>query len=126
MPCFTDWFDYFVQGTPEWTKAERKARAKLKSIKHIIDYYYESNAYSLPDLPAGTRIDMNRQPKNHRERQIRNLICHHFLCDGVGPQTLRDVAYLLDERADLDRSYLAVIWPTYVLLRNGPILQVVT
>lgn len=126
MPCFSDWYDGLEPGTPEWNKAEKKARAKLRSIKHIVDYYYATNDYLKPNLPNGTRIDFKRQPKSERERHIRNLICHHFECDDVGPQTLRDVAYLLDEEIPEDRAYLAVIMPCYFLLRNGPLPKLVS
>lgn len=88
MPCYTAWNQYLKPGTPEYLQAEQEVRAKLVSIKHIIDYYYEVNGFALPSLPEGVSVDPFRQPKSAKESSIREAICHHFACDEVSVSTL--------------------------------------
>ena len=121
MPCFTNWNENLQPGTREYEEAEGVVRAKLESIRHIIDYYYSVNEHSKPDLPDGTRIDPLRQPKSRREQQIRNLICHHFVCDGMTAATLYDASSVLNEHQREDRPYLAIILPCATLLRLQPL-----
>ena len=126
MPCFSDWDQNLAPGTSEYLQVEAQIRAKLKSVLHIIDYYYSVAGYPKPNLPDGTRIDPQRQPKSPTEIKIRNAICHHFVCDGVTPQTLHDVRSLLhDERPD-ERQYLAIILPCFTLLRLQPLRPLIT
>jgi hypothetical protein len=48
MPCYTAWNAYLKPDSPDYVRAEQEVRAKLFSIKHIIDYYYSVNSFSLP------------------------------------------------------------------------------
>ena len=120
MPCYSAWNEHLKPGTPEYLRAEAEVRAKLESIKHIVDYYYEVNGFALPSLPDGVAVDLFRQPKSTKESSIREAICHHFACDEVGGSTLYDACSLLDERRPEQRAYLAVIQPSATLLRQHP------
>ena len=40
MPCYTEWDAYLHEGSSEYKTAKEKLEAKLKAVKHIIDYYY--------------------------------------------------------------------------------------
>lgn len=97
MPCYSAWNEHLKPGTPEYLRAEAEVRAKLESIKHIVDYYYEVNGFAMPSLPDGVAVDPFRQPKSAKESSIREAICHHFACDEVGVSTLYDACSLLDE-----------------------------
>ena len=100
--------------------AETEVRAKLQSIKHIVDYYYEVNGAEKPSLPIDTTIDALRQPRPFKEMAIREAICFHLQCDEVGVSTLYDACSLLDAGAAGDRAYLAVILPCASLRRQHP------
>ena len=120
MPCYTAWNDFLKPDTPEYQRAEQEVQAKLKAIKHIIDYYYRAFQHKLPNLPDGTVIDQSRQPRSSKEATIREMICHHFACDEVDFCTLYDVCSLLKEENRRERSYLAVILPCAHMLRSDP------
>lgn len=120
MPCYSAWNEHLKPGTPEYLRAEAEVRAKLESIKHIVDYYYEVNGFAMPSLPDGVAVDPFRQPKSSNESAIREAICHHFACDVVGVSTLYDACSLLDENRPDERAYLAVILPSVALLRQHP------
>lgn len=120
MPCYSAWNENLKPGTPEYLLAEAEVRAKLESIKHIVDYYYEVNRFAMPSLPDGVAVDPFRQPKSAKESSIREAICHHFACDEVGVSTLYDACSLLDESRPEQRAYLAVILPSATLLRQQP------
>lgn len=120
MPCYTAWNQYLKPGTPEYLRAEVEVRAKLVSVKHIVDYYYGVHGFAMPSLPDGVSVDPFRQPKSIKESSIREAICHHFACDAVSVSTLYDVCSLLDEQRPEDRAYLAVILPSATLLRQHP------
>ncbi len=120
MPCYTAWNEDLSPGTPDYLKAESKVHAKLKAVQHIVDYYYKAFEHSLPDVPISMSIDPFRQPKSNREMRIREMICHHFSCDGIHFCTLYDVCSLLDAEDKGQRAYLAVILPCANLIRaNG-------
>lgn len=120
MPCYSAWNEHLKPGAPEYLRAEVEIRAKLESIKHIVDYYYEVNGFAMPSLPDDLAVDSFRQPKSAKESSIREAICHHFACDEVGVSTLYDACSLLDERRPEQRAYLAVILPSATLLRQHP------
>lgn len=120
MPCYTAWNEGIPQGTPEHHQAEKKVRAWLRSIKHIIDYYYRAYDYPMPNIPDGTKVDLYRQPKSQREQRIREAICHHVQCDGMNVSMLYDASSLLDQRNKEERAYLAVLLPCATLLAPGP------
>ncbi len=120
MPCYTAWIDCYPPGTPEHDRVKAELYAKLVTVKHIIDYYYEAKDFTKPDLPIATKIDAERQPKSKTESEIRESICYHFGCDEVGVSTLLDVCTLLDDSRTEDRAYIAVILPCVHLLRERP------
>ena len=120
MPCYTAWNQYLKPGTPEYLRAEEEVRAKLMSVKHIVDYYYEVHGFAMPSLPDGVSVDPFRQPQSAKESSIREAICHHFACDEIGVSSLYDACSLLDENRPGDRAYLAVILPSVSLLRQHP------
>ncbi len=120
MPCYTAWDECYPPGTPEHERVKAEVRAKLVTVKHIIDYYYEAKEFDKPNLAVSTSIDAMRQPKSKIESGIREAICYHFGCDEVGVSTLFDVCTQLDESRPEDRSYLAVILPCVYLLREYP------
>jgi hypothetical protein len=120
MPCYTAWNAYLNPGTPEYVRAEAEVKAKLQSIKHIVDYYYRANSFEMPNVPEGVAIDAFRQPRSAKESAIREAICHHFACDAVDVSSLYNACSLLDERRAEERSYLAVILPSATLIRQNP------
>jgi hypothetical protein len=120
MPCYSAWNDHLRPGTPEYLCAEAEVKAKLESIKHIVNYYYQANSYGMPAIADGVAIDAFRQPRSEKERAIRETICHHFACDAVDVSTLYDACSLLDANRPEERSYLAVILPCATLIRQNP------
>ena len=100
MPCYNSWDSYLTPNTPAYERAKSVVEAKLMSIQHIIDYYYSTHRYPLPNLPANTKIDPFRQPRSGRELSIREMICHHFACDGINFCTLYDACTLLRHGLD--------------------------
>lgn len=120
MPCYTAWNSYLTPNTPEYLLAEEMLRAKLKAIRHIIDYYYRANSIPLPSLPSGTIVDPCRQPRSHRELAVREAICHHYACDEIDFCTLYDAASLLDSNDKEGLAYLAVILPCATQMRTQP------
>jgi hypothetical protein len=120
MPCYSAWNELLEPGSPQYVRAEAEVRAKLQTIKHIVDYYYGVNGAEKPDLPAGTVINPLRQPRSSKETAIREAICFHLSCDEVGVSTLYDVCSLLEESSPGDRAYLAVILPCASMLRQHP------
>lgn len=120
MPCYSAWNVHLEPGSPEYVRAEAEVRAKLQTIKHIVDFYYGVNRAEKPALPVGTVIDPLRQPRSLKEAAIRESICFHLSCDEVGVSTLYDVCTLLEESSPADRAYLAVILPCASMLRQQP------
>lgn len=120
MPCYSAWNENLEPGSAEYADAESEVRAKLQSIKHIVDYYYEVNGAEKPNLPVDTTIDPLRQPRSSKEMAIREAICFHLSCDDVGVSTLYDACSLLGAGAAGDRAYLAVILPCASLLQQDP------
>ncbi len=118
MPCYTAWYEHVTPGTPDFVRAMQAVQAQLRAITHIIDYYYTAFGLSLPVLPDGVPVDPMRQPRATKEYVLRETICHHFACDGVDFMTLFDVATLLDESDKGQRSYLAVIRPCSMLMKQ--------
>ena len=112
MPCYQAWFEHLTKGTPEYAEARRNVEIRLAAVKHIIDYYYQAYGHPLPALPENTVINECRQPRSRREFELRKIICHHFLCDGINVTHLYDVASILD-----DSKYLAVVLPCANLIR---------
>lgn len=117
MPCYSPWNDYLEPGTLPFEQAKAVVAAKLRAVTHIIDYYYRSHGLQLPDLAEGTMIDSHRQPRSPREFALREMICHHFSCDGVDFCSLYDVASLLSPQIENERAYLAVVLPCATLMR---------
>lgn len=120
MPCYSAWNENLEPGSAEYANAEIEVRAKLQSIKHIVDYYYGVNGAEKPHLPIDTSIDALRQPRSAKEMATREAICFHLSCDEVGVSTLYDACSLLDDKDSGDRPYLAVILPCASLLRQHP------
>ncbi len=120
MPCYTAWNEDLRPGSPDYLIAELQIHAKLKAVRHIVDYYYKAFEYPMPDVPDSLCIEPFRQPNTNQEMSIREMICHHFSCDGIHFCTLYDVCSLLDAEDKGQRSYLAVILPCANLMRaNG-------
>lgn len=126
MPCYTAWYKYVTPNTPEYDSAKREVQAKLKAVKHIVDYYYRAFEYPLPNLPISTAVDPMRQPKSSSEMSIRQMICHHFACDGIDFCTLYDVCSIIDTDDDAQRPYAAVVLPCATLMRQTPKKYVVS
>jgi hypothetical protein len=118
MPCYTPWYGYSHPGSPEFARALKAVHAKLRAVKHVVDYYYEAYGLSLPSLPDGAEIDPMRQPRAPSEYRVREMICHHLACDGIDFMGLFDVASVLDDADKGDRAYLAVIRPCSMLMKQ--------
>jgi len=117
MPCYSAWNDYLEPGTPQYEEAKAAVTTKLHAVRHIIDYYYRAHGQQLPQLPDGVILDPFRQPRAPAELALREMICHHFSCDGVNFCTLYDVASLLNVQIPTERAYLAVVLPCATLMR---------
>lgn len=109
MPCYSAWYEYLKEGTPAYRRAKSEVVAKLQAVKHIVDYYYRAAAMEMPRLPVGSRIDPFKSAKSAKERKLRELIAHHFACDGINFIVLYDVCSLLDDRLEADLAYKAII-----------------
>jgi hypothetical protein len=118
MPCYTAWYDNVMPGSPEFARAMQTVQAQLRAVNHIIDYYYTAFGLALPAIPEGVPVAPMRQPRAPKEYALRESICHHFACDGIDFMTLFDVATLLHEKDEKQRSYLAVIRPCSMLMKQ--------
>ena len=48
MPCYTEWDAYLEKGSKEYETKKAELEAKLKAVRHIVDYYYGSAGLSVP------------------------------------------------------------------------------
>jgi hypothetical protein len=69
MPCYTARNEHLEPGTSEHLKAEVGIKAKLESIRHIVDYYHEVNSFSVPSLQDGMAVDKLRQLNSTKDCQ---------------------------------------------------------
>ncbi len=119
MPCYSPWYTYVAPNSEDYRNAEEKVRAKLAAVKHVVDYYYKADGHPLPNLPHATHVDHHRQPRSPRELALREMICHHLVCDELDFMDLYDVCTLLHEEVPSERAYLAVIHPCANLIRGS-------
>ena len=120
MPCYTAWDEFLEEGTASYAKAKAEVHAKLKSVQHIVDYYYRVAGESLPTIETERDIELFSPPKASKQHMIRLAIAHHFACDDIHFCTLYDVCSLLDPKLDEGRSYEAVIRACATDLRLNP------
>ncbi|MCO1350611.1 hypothetical protein [Burkholderia vietnamiensis] len=86
-------------------------------IRHVVDYYYEVNGFSMPSLQDRVAVDALRQLKSAKECQSVER-SPHFACDGVS--MLNDACSLLDGGRLGERVYLVVILPSATRILQQP------
>jgi hypothetical protein len=120
MPCYTQWNTYLKPGSKEYEDARVKLEAKLKAVKHILDYYYAVHKKQVPKAKyQGGEIDLQlgtvslacdkRQMRGINEEEIKRNIAHHFLCDHLNVVDLYDISTLCNIHDDSDAGYIRII-----------------
>jgi hypothetical protein len=105
MPCISMWYEYLKRGTPEYEAARAAVEAKLRALRHAIDYYYGVARAAVP------RADHELSPIDlvEGEEEILDRIKHHLACDGVHCQVLYNAASLLDRYVPEEAGYARVL-----------------
>jgi hypothetical protein len=120
MPCYTEWNAYLNEGTPEYASTKAELEAKLKAVKHIVDYYFEVDHLRVP--PARYSGEESCIPMDHREfetddtdspldtevRIIRS-IAYHCSCDRIHFTLLYDLVSLLDIHDPGEAGYARIM-----------------
>lgn len=116
MPCYTAWNEYLEVGTPAYERAEAELRAKLRALRHAIDYYYGAAGASVPHAhrPGEGRggnvtegLVALAPPAG--ESGVLDRITHHLACDGVSVSLLYDAATLVPHEEPSEAGYARVL-----------------
>lgn len=120
MPCYIEWDAYLSEGTPEYASTKAKLEAKLKAVKHIVDYYFGVEHLRVP--PARYFGKGNYSPRDPREFEagdtnspldtegrIVRSIAYHCSCDRIRFTLLYDVVSLLDIRDPAEAGYARIM-----------------
>lgn len=117
MPCYTAWNEYLEPGTPEYSAAEQRVRAKLKAVQHIVNYYYRAFDQRFPLVKIKEGTSASYKPASTREKRLLEMICHHFACDGIHFTTLYDACSVLD-CGQGERRHKGIIMYCATLMRS--------
>lgn len=109
MPCFTRWDEWLKEGTPEYDRAKTEVEAKLRSVKHIVNYYYHAARFSVPAVDSDVPHFLKDASATEEEARLLEIIAHHFACDEIDVGTLYDVCSLLSAEVPADRAYSRII-----------------
>lgn len=120
MPCYTEWDAYLDKASDEYASKKAEMEAKLKAVRHIVDYYYGVAGLRVP--PARHSGRQTWQEMAHREFLIDphhlpgaaedgivKSIAHHCACDGIDFLLLYDLVSLLDVGNVHDAGYARVL-----------------
>ena len=129
MPCYSEWDAYLTKGTNEYEEAKTKLEAKLKSVKHIIDYYYNTKGFLVPEAKHSGKKAMfieqvheefeSSSPYLNNETPIIEAIAHHCICDGIHFTDMYDLATLLEMKDAKEAGYARVIYSVANGIRRG-------
>ena len=119
MPCYTEWNAYLSEGTPEYASTKAKLEAKLKAVKHIVDYYFGvdhlrvsparysgEDSWTLDHREFETD-DIDSPPAT--EGRIIKCIAYHCSCDRIHFTTLYDLVSLLDIHDPAEAGYARIM-----------------
>ena len=121
MPCYNEWDAYLEKGSKEYESRKAELEAKLKAVRHIIDYYYRVNRKPIPsvDFSGAEKVsgesvrgyfafqDVSDSPPE--EKPVLEAIMHHFACDQIHFTTLYDLVSLLDVKDPEEGGYARVM-----------------
>lgn len=128
MPCYTEWDAYLEPGTEAYDRRRRELEAKLRAVRHAIDYYYSAAGANVPRASFHRRMAGFIETAEHAfreheeppgEAEILDRISHHLSCDEVHFTTLYDLATLLDPEDSGQAGYVRVILACANWMRSG-------
>ena len=118
MPCLGEaWNEALTPGTPEYIQEEKKVRAHLDALLHVIDYYCGIHRRTIPIENCNSGTDFDNLPSP--DRRLLADIYHHLRCDGVNASVAFDVLALVESDEQKHEDLIAVIKVCYRLLRSG-------
>jgi len=120
MPCYTEWDAYLDKDSPQYQDARARLEAKLKAVRHIVDYYYAVEGLEVPPARHSgepTWIEQAHHSFSIEEERLGDVdeasiierIAHHCACDGIELTLLYDLVTLLDLRNPLEAGYARVL-----------------
>lgn len=120
MPCYTEWDAYLKKGSHEYEAKKAELEAKLKAVKHIVDYYYGIEGLRIPPAKhSGERtwLEMAHQEfefdasalDGRKEELIIKNIAHHCACDGIHFMLIYDLVSLLDVQDSYEAGYARIM-----------------
>ena len=120
MPCYTEWNAYLDKGSQEYKTKEAELNAKLKSVKHILDYYYGVRRLRVPPAThSGEQawLEMAHQQFEVEKTELHGVdeehiiknIAHHISCDGIHFTLIYDLVSLLDIQNTNEAGYARVM-----------------
>lgn len=128
MPCYSAWDEYLTPGTPEYQAARAALEAKLRAVRHAVDYYYGVHSFDVP--PARYSADhifietaaenFQAQREVPEEHKIIEQLTHHLACDGVHFTELYDFVSILDSSDPAAAGYARVLMRCAHQLRAHP------
>ena len=129
MPCYTEWDAYLEEGSKEYADTRARLEAKLKAVRHIVDYYYGSAGLSVPPARwsgsqafmqlAHNEFSIDDAALDGRDEQpILEAITHHCACDEIHFTLLYDLVSLLDLKNAEDAGYARVMMHSANILRR--------
>lgn len=120
MPCYTERDAYLDKGSIAYRTEKAKLEAKLKSVRHIVDYYYGVAGLRVPPARhSGSPVFLEMAHLEFKidggdvhgvdEKQILESITHHFSCDGHYFTLLYDPVSFLNLHDREDAGYARVM-----------------
>jgi len=128
MPCYTEWDAYLDKESDEYRTKKAELDAKLKTIRHIVDYYYGVHRLPVPQARHTERQAFMELADGEvaavgmtsgTEAPVLQQIQHHLACDGVGFTELYDLTSLLNLQDPIEAGYARVIMICANKLRAG-------
>lgn len=120
MGCYTEWDAYLEKGSKAYKEKEDELKAKLKAVKHIVDYYYSLKGLVVPHATHSGKSSWIETAENEfsvNSKEVDDLnevktidsITHHVMCDQIHFTTLYDICTLLNLDVPEDARYARVI-----------------
>ena len=120
MPCYTEWDAYLDKGSQKYKAKKAELEAKLKSVRHIVDYYYGVEGLQVPPAKySGQQTWIERAEAEFKvdnsdllvrnEEQIVKNIAHHCCCDGIHFTLIYDLVSLLDIHDKDEAGYARIM-----------------
>lgn len=120
MPCYTEWDTYLDKGSPEYEAKKAEMEAKLKAVKHIVDYYYGIERLRVPPARHSGKktwgemahrefeFDPGELRGKNEESILRN-IARHCSCDGIHYVVIYDLVTFLNIHDPVDAGYARIV-----------------